>query len=222
MCFDVKLHSPYIHYAPQCSFNKTSNSESPAWTMIAELWAKNSLEKRHFSEVIELTNQVRSRTPCSPQRAATTTASLLLLWLSLPARSDNSQCEMHRARKSAYASSSGQVTARQFKPRPIPFHFHCLSNWVWPAASQTEHPLTFTVLLPLVGLSTEPQKQERVSVLCVLTIHCTVFVSCFPCQTHAQKNVFHWCQHVWISTSVSGAAPPGALFHKATHTEEDR
>lgn len=91
---------------------------------------------------------------CSPQRGANAAAAATTVWLSLPARSDNSRCEMHRARKSAYASSPGQGWARQLKPGPIPFHFHCLCNWVRPAASQTEHPVTSTVRVP-------PQKQHR-------------------------------------------------------------
>lgn len=68
-------------------------------------------------------------------------------------------------------------------PDPSHFiHFHCLSNWVWPAASQPEPPLTFTFLLSLVCLSTVPQKQQRaysmcVSVLCAPTIHRMAFVS---------------------------------------------
>lgn len=48
--------------------------------------------------------------------------------------------------KSAYASRPGRGTARQLKPGSIPFYVYCLSNWVWPATSQTELPLTFTVL----------------------------------------------------------------------------
>lgn len=81
------------------------------------------------SEVIELTNQVRLRTLCNPlsatpstypQRVTTTSAAgLLLLRLCPPVRSDNSPCEMHRAQKSAYASSVDQGMARQLKPAPF-------------------------------------------------------------------------------------------------------
>lgn len=91
--------------------------------------------------------------------------------------------------KSAYASRPGRGTARQLKPGSIPFYVYCLSNWVWPAASQTELPLTFTVLLLLTCPSTEAQKQQSVSILCVPTIHRMVFVcwSLWPTHTHVQN-----------------------------------
>lgn len=175
-------------------FQQKGNSEYPVRTMIAELWANDSLEEPHFSEVIELTNQVRSGTLYSPQWAATTTASLLLLWLSLPARSDNSQCEMHRARKSAYASSLGQGTARQLKPGPIPIHFHCLCNSVWPSCPKlsTLWPSMSSVFQQSTGWCLCPD--------------------CPVKHTHTHtKTVSHWCQHVRISTLVSSTAPPGTL-----------
>lgn len=186
---------------------KSLNSES---TSPVVSWWFPPVE-RCLWEVIELTNQVTLGTLCVPWRTVTSNATL-------PVCSDNSQCEMHRTRKSAYASSPGRGTARQLKPGPIPFYVYCLSNWVWLAASQTELPLTFTVRLLLTCPSTEAQKQQSVSVLCVPTIHRMVFVcwSLWPTHTHI-KTVFDRCQRVWISTFVSRAASLGGLSLPLSH-----
>lgn len=197
--------------------------------MIAKLQVNHSLEEQHFTVITALTNQVRSRTLCSPQRATTTITSLLLLLYDSPCLhaliTPKVRCTGHK--KVPTPAARAKAWPDSLSPDPSHFTFIvCLTGFdrhvpIWaPPDLQCPPPTCRSV-------SRSTKTTESVSVLCVPTIHRMVFVSWLSCQTHTHTHTqlsatdASMCVYQLCCQELHHQAPYHCLFHKANHREEE-